>query len=244
MSRRVCLLSGASGALGRSFIGACADRFEFAAVHFRHPVHAASDAQIPFDPLSPEKRLAEDSRALLIQADLTERGAADLVVAQVLERFGRIDLLVNAAAARQWAPLLAPGALDPAEDMFRLNVLAPLRLAVAAARQFWRGRMDENIAERRNVVHLSSSAGAFVYEDLGQGLYSASKAALDQLTYHMASEFWDIGVRINAIAPDTFPGRVATDRVIEAIIALDQSERTGEVVSILRPEDESAPAGA
>ena len=56
-----------------------------------------------------------------------------------------------------------------------------------------------------------------MYPDLGQALYASSKAALNHLTYHLASELWDIGVRVNAVAPDTFPGRVSIDDIRTAV---------------------------
>jgi NAD(P)-dependent dehydrogenase (short-subunit alcohol dehydrogenase family) len=146
---------------------------------------------------------------------------------------GPVDLLINAAGVRAWSALLAPGALDSAETVLAVNLLAPLRLAVGLASAMWRSQPDQNLRANRNIVNLSSSAGLFVYPDAGQALYGSSKSALNQLTYHLASEFWDIGVRVNAVAPDSFPGRVATGRVLEAIVALDQSACTGKIVRIL-----------
>jgi NAD(P)-dependent dehydrogenase (short-subunit alcohol dehydrogenase family) len=73
-----------------------------------------------------------------------------------------------------------------------------------------------------------------MYPDLGQSLYGTSKAALNHLTYHLANEFWDLGVRVNSIAPDTFPGRIPTEEVLEAILVLDTSNQTGQVVRLYR----------
>ena len=86
----------------------------------------------------------------------------------------------------------------------------------------------------RNVVNISSTAGHFVYEDLGQGLYATSKAALDHLTYHLASEFWDLGIRVNAVAPDTFPGRDATGESSTRSWRSTSSADTGQVVEVSR----------
>lgn len=54
----------------------------------------------------------------------------------------------------------------------------------------------------RNVVNLSSTAGLFVYPDLGQSVYAASKAALNHLTYHLASDF--CGFCVGALPPPLF----------------------------------------
>jgi NAD(P)-dependent dehydrogenase (short-subunit alcohol dehydrogenase family) len=72
----------------------------------------------------------------------------------------------------------------------------------------------------------------YVYPDQGQAVYSATKAALNFVTYHLASELWHIGIRVNAIAPNTFPGLVPTDRVVKEIMAFDASEETGRIVTL------------
>src|SRR5262249_26525178 len=98
-------------------------------------------------------------------------------------------------------------------------------LTTLFAEKFWSSRgLDENVARRRNVLNISSIAGVHVYPDLGLGLYSAEKAALNFATYHLASEMRHIGVRVNALAPDTSPGRVPRERVVHEMLAIDDSD--------------------
>lgn len=230
---RVCLLTGASGLLGTAFIEAFAGRYEIAAVHHDHAVDFATQDQRFVDPLKPSGDVALNRRAVhAIRADLSDPAGIGSIVTDALDRFGRIDVLVNAAAVRAWSHVLAHDALERADEAFRVNVLAPLRLCAALAHAFWCSDLDGNLCANRNVVNVSSTAGLFVYPDLGQALYSTSKAALNQLTYHLASDLWDIGVRVNAVAPDTFPGRVPTDDVLDAIAALDASDQTGQIVPV------------
>lgn len=230
---RVCLLTGASGHLGTAFIQAFAGRYEIAAVHHGRAVHFATQDQTFVDPLEPSREVEANLHAVhAIRADLSDPAGVESTVAEALDQFGRVDLLVNAAAVRTWSHVLAYDALETADEIFRVNVLAPLRLCTALAHASWRSDFDANLRANRNVVNVSSTAGLFVYPDLGQALYSTSKAALNQLTHHLASDFWDIGIRVNAVAPDTFPGRVPTDDVLEAILALDASEQTGQVVPV------------
>jgi NAD(P)-dependent dehydrogenase (short-subunit alcohol dehydrogenase family) len=54
------------------------------------------------------------------------------------------------------------------------------------------------------------------------------------------NRFWDIGVRVNAIAPNTFPGIVPTGRVLEAIAAFDAGSQTGEVLRLDAPQTTGA----
>jgi NAD(P)-dependent dehydrogenase (short-subunit alcohol dehydrogenase family) len=231
---RVCLLTGASGSLGTAFIERFAASYRIIAVHHRTPVHFATADQRFVDPLAPSVPVAANAHPVhAIGADLCQAADVDRLVAEVADRFGNVDLIVNAAAIRAWSALLEPNAIDDAEQVLRTNVVAPLRVCLTIARRFWRDDPAANQRANRNVINVSSSAGLFVYPDLGQAAYAASKAALNHLTYHLASELWHIGVRVNAVAPDSFPGRVRTQAVLDAIVALDAGEQTGEVMPLL-----------
>jgi NAD(P)-dependent dehydrogenase (short-subunit alcohol dehydrogenase family) len=225
MEKKVCLLTGASGLFGTLFIQRFAADYQIAGV--RHGRDIPPQARHPAGPSTPQS-----DAVYIIRADLSKPEGCDRVIQTVLDRFGKVDLLVHAAAIRCFSPLLAPGALNPAETLFNLNLVASMRLAIALAAKFWRLHCSENSHCNRNVINISSSAGLYVYPDHGQALYAASKAALNQLTYHLASEFWDIGVRVNAIAPDTFPGRVSASEVIDCVHRIAHSDCTGQVVPI------------
>jgi NAD(P)-dependent dehydrogenase (short-subunit alcohol dehydrogenase family) len=227
---RVCLLTGASGTLGTAFIERYADRYQIVAVHHRRPVFFAAQHQKFINPLGDrDSRCKENAlRVHTVRADIARPEAIDEIVHQTLDRYGRVDMLINAAAVRHFSPLAdAPDA--DAADVFCLNVLAPLRLSVALARAFWRADIAANQEFNRNILNVGSTAGLYVYRGSGQALYAASKAALHQLTYHLASEFWEFGVRVNAVAPNTFPHYVATEEVLDAMVDFDASAETGQV---------------
>lgn len=215
---------------GTAFINRYAHDYHIAAIYHRNFVKYATQEQHFIDPLEPSLPVPENEDAVYaLKADLTDGDGILAVVRFVLDRFGTIDLLINGAAYRGWSHLLSPGSLDVADAIWNLNVLAPLRLSVAIAKEYWSANQEANLKANRNIVNLSSTAGLFVYPDLGQALYASSKAALNHLTYHLASEFWNIGIRVNAVAPDTFPGRIRTDEVLDAVIRFDRSGATGQV---------------
>lgn len=238
--RRVCLLAGAAGTLGTHFCRRFADRYDIAAVYWRTRPSVACHDQVAIDPLQPDSELSENRYPVFaLQADLNTDDGCERAVDLTLARFDRIDLLVNAAVAPFWGPMLGnERLLATAVHQMTTNVLAPLRLAVAAGRRFWQSRDDENRRYNRNVVNLSSVAGLRLYPGSGQSVYAASKAALNQLTGHMAQEFATVGVRVNAVAPNSFPSLVPTERAADAIVALDEGSSTSTIVVVDGEADE------
>jgi len=232
--KRVCLLTGASGTLGTAFCRAHADQYEIAAVYRRRAPTVPTQRQRHVDPLAPDSAV-EQHPVFAIQADLSVDREIDRVVEVVLARFDRVDLLVNAAVHSVWAPMLDSTRLvDSVAPQFQVNFALPLKLSIALARATWRDEDRQNRAANRNVVNVASTAGLKIYRGLNQSIYSASKAALIFLTRHMADEFGTIGVRVNALAPNTFPRIVSTESVVEGIRSLDGGDMTGKVLVLDR----------
>lgn len=231
MEKKVCLITGASGFFGTLFIQRFVADYQIVGVRRNHNITGLPHVRVA--QLHPSAAsVAQADIIHSVGADLSRREECERVVQTVLDSFGRVDLLVHAAGIRCFSPLLAPSALTPAETLFNLNLFASMRLATSVAEKFWRFHGAENWRCNRNIINISSSAGLYIYPDLGQALYAASKAALNQLTYHLASEFWDLGVRVNAIAPDTFPGRVSASRVIDSVYQIAHSDCTGQILPI------------
>jgi NAD(P)-dependent dehydrogenase (short-subunit alcohol dehydrogenase family) len=123
---------------------------------------------------------------------------------------GQIDLLVNNASllGPSPQPALADYPLDVLEDVYRVNVLAPLALIQLAL---------PRLAADGRIVNVTSDAAVEPYE--GWGGYGSSKAALEQLTAILAAEHPDR--RVYAIDPgdmntrmhqEAFPGEDISDR--------------------------------
>ena len=123
---------------------------------------------------------------------------------------GSIDLLVNNASTLGPSPLppLSAYPLDQLDEVYRVNVLAPLALTQLAL---------PRLAEGARIVNVTSDAAVEPYE--GWGGYGSSKAALEQLTAVLAAE--NPGLRIYAVDPgdmntrmhqEAFPGEDISDR--------------------------------
>ncbi|MBP2706465.1 SDR family oxidoreductase [Microbispora sp. RL4-1S] len=126
----------------------------------------------------------------VLPADITADGAPYAVVRAAVDRWGRLDVLVNNAGATAVMPLADTDAVRVAE-LLALNVTAPSLLAHAA--------LPHLRARRGTIINVSSTFG---HRPLpGAAHYAATKAALEQLTRSWALELAADGVRVNAVAP-------------------------------------------
>ena len=230
--KRVCLLTGAGGTLGAAFCRRFANRYHIAAVYRNRPPTVPSQRRWITDPLDGQRALPANTHPVFeMQADLTNDGEIDRIVDVTLGRFDRIDVIVNAAGVALDAPLLDANRFQSAlEQQLLVNTILPMRLAANVSLKFWRDRRANNLRANRNVVNVSSVSGLFVYPTPNRAAYGATKAAMNFLSCHMATEYRRFGVRVNVVAPTTFPGRIPTRRVTGAIAMLDRGAMTGRIM--------------
>jgi NAD(P)-dependent dehydrogenase (short-subunit alcohol dehydrogenase family) len=125
----------------------------------------------------------------LLVADAAEPEDAARTIAKAIDAWGRLDILVNNAAA---GALLSLGEVtaEQINNIFAVNVVGPSLLAAAA--------LPYLTAAKGTIVNVSSTFG----HKPGAGLshYAASKAALEHLTRCWALELAPLAVRVNAVA--------------------------------------------
>ncbi|OBJ60447.1 oxidoreductase [Mycobacterium sp. 1423905.2] len=142
-----------------------------------------------------------DGSAIAIPADLSKAEERERLFAEVVERIGAPDIVVNNAAVTFLRPL------DQFPDrrvrlMMEMHVLAPLhltQLAIPAMRERRRGW----------VLNVTSVGGdlpdgppfAEFDRSAGFGIYGTVKAALNRMTKSLAAELYDDGIAVNAAAP-------------------------------------------
>lgn len=127
-----------------------------------------------------------------VQADMSDPAMPEAVVAACIERFGRIDALVNVAALTTRSTLLKDTP-DHFEKMMRLNVQAPYFLIQAASKLM----IEQNTGG--SIVNVGSTSGYGGQTKLSA--YSISKGALSVMTKNLAFGLMRHGIRVNQVNP-------------------------------------------
>ncbi|HEY7968565.1 MAG TPA: SDR family oxidoreductase, partial [Candidatus Limnocylindrales bacterium] len=132
-----------------------------------------------------------------IPADLRVQEACAAAVAAAVARFGRVDVLVNAAGVYPRRPVLEISAEDW-QHVFQINVLGTYFMMVAAI-------ADMRTRGFGRIVNISSIDGFKAHP--ANAHYAASKAAVISLTRSLALEVAPLGILVNSVAP----GPMATE---------------------------------
>jgi NAD(P)-dependent dehydrogenase (short-subunit alcohol dehydrogenase family) len=182
---RVALITGASRGLGRAL----------ALVYAREGARLAICARgaPALEEVAAEAR-ALGAEVLSVVADVGSERDRERLVSLALDRFGRVDVLVNNASSLGPTPLPRLADLDPAAmpEVLGVNLVAPFQMTRSLL-----GAM--RLQGSGLVINVSSDAAVSGYA--GWGAYSAAKAGLDALTRVWAAELDGTGVRIVSVDP-------------------------------------------
>lgn len=220
MSRRVALVTGAARGIGRAIAT------DLARDH---------DIAITFRTTDPAALLADVPEVLALKADLADENAAAEVVAAVIDRFGRLDVVVNNAGSVAAMPLETAdyGAL---RDMFDTNVTGPMAVLAAAL---------PHLKDGASVINITSVNARL--PPMSAPAYGASKAALETYTKAAAKILGPKGIRVNAVAPGAteIPEAPRPDELNQLFIkdtALGRIGRPEDIARVVRffAEDGSA----
>ena len=217
LSGQVVLVTGAAKRIGAALVRGFHDEGAKVAIHYHR---SAENAETLRDQLN----LIRPNSAIAIGADLVCVEILPRIIDEVIQAFGRLDVLINNASTFYPTPLGTTSAAQW-DDLIGTNLKAPLFLAQAAA------------------PHLRKSHGLILnlIDIHGQRplpehtVYSTAKAALAMLTRSLARELGP-EVRVNGIAPGPilWPENGINEQVKQEIISKTLLKRSGEPEDIVR----------
>ncbi|KAF8368174.1 hypothetical protein PRIPAC_86003 [Pristionchus pacificus] len=180
----VAIVTGASSGIGKGTALLFAERGYGVCLTGRNTEALAAVKQKAID------RGAKEDQLVIIAGDLHDECTARSIVEGTMERFGRIDALVNSAGVLVGDPVLKCP-LAAYDRVMDVNVRSMIQLTQLA--------LPHLIESKGTVVNVSSIAGPCPFP--GLTYYCISKAAVDQFTKCLALEMAPHGVRVNAVCP-------------------------------------------
>jgi 3-oxoacyl-[acyl-carrier protein] reductase len=195
---RVAIVTGASRGLGRAAAARLHERGASVAVNARDAAKANEVAR------------AIGDRAIAVPGDITAAGVPEEIVGRTLDRFGRVDILVNNAAHAR-STRFEKLSVEEWRQALETNMTAPflmIQAALPAMKAQGYGR----------VINISSSAGRMV-STLGGAHYTASKTGLLGLTRAAAKELGRLGVTVNAICPGMIDTELTRENASDELLA-------------------------
>lgn len=157
-------------------------------------------------------------KALVMQADVTDKEAIEEVVKKAIEEFGNIDVLVNNAGITR-DNLLMRMREEEFDKVIEINLKGTYIVTKAVTKYMMKKR-------KGSIINLSSVVG--VAGNAGQCNYSASKAGIIGFTKSIAKELASRNIRSNAVAP----GFIETD--MTAVLADDVKENIHNQIPLKR----------
>ncbi|MEO7996658.1 MAG: 3-oxoacyl-ACP reductase family protein [Gemmatimonadaceae bacterium] len=192
---RVAIVTGAARGLGRAIAARLHERGASVAINVRDEFRAHSVAH----------SLGE--RALAVPGDIVAPDVPASIVQRTLDKFGRIDILVNNAALAR-STRFGELSADEWREALEVNLTAPFLLTKAVlatmkAQQYGR------------IINISSTAGRMV-STLGGAHYTASKTGLLGLTRASAKELGAFGITVNAVCPGMIDTELTHEHATDA----------------------------
>ena len=210
LREQVAIVTGASRGIGRAVAIALATEGAKVAVNYARSSEAAQQVV---------KEITEaGGEAIAIGADVSKAEEVDSLVKQTLEKFGRVDLLVNNAGITRDTLLLRMKPEDW-QAVIDLNLTGVFLCTKAVSKLMLKQRSGR-------IINIASVAGQM--GNPGQANYSAAKAGVIGFTKTAAKELASRGVTVNAVAPGFIATDMTSDLDSEAILKFIPLGRYGQ----------------
>jgi len=179
---KVALITGADSGIGRAV----------AALFAREGADIAISYLCEHDDAQKTRKIVEGEgrRALLLPGDLGDKDFCERIIAETVEKLGRLDILINNAGEQHWAKEIGDISEEQLKRTFQTNIFSMFFLVQAA-----RPHLQEGSAIV-NCTSVTMYQGAKVRLD-----YSATKGAITAFTRSLSENLIQHGIRVNAVAP-------------------------------------------
>ena len=213
MNKKTVLVTGASGGIGSAIAK------KFAKQGYNVVIHYCSNKS------SAEKVLKEigEENGIVLQADLTKREDVERLVFSSLEKYGKIDCLVNNAGVSDFKMVIDETYAN-IKRIIDANLVSAMYLTSIVAR-------DMVSAKSGKIINISSIYS--VYGGSCETTYSATKSAFTSWTSGLARELGTCGINVNAVAPG------AIDTEMNKMTKAEQNEffRNGSIKRMGKPSE-------
>jgi NAD(P)-dependent dehydrogenase (short-subunit alcohol dehydrogenase family) len=226
LRNRIAIITGGTGALGKAVVLAFLE--EGAKVVCTYIV----DEELKHYPSLTEN---QKSNLAFIQADVTKEKSVAVTVQKTLERFGRIDILVNIVGGFTYAKVI--GITEKVWDsMMKINLKSTFLCSKAVLPHMIRQNYGK-------IINISSRPG--LKGSAGVGAYAASKAAVLNFTETIADEVRDYEINVNAILPSTIDTPANRKSMPEADFSKwVKPEKIARIIIFLASDDSKPISGA
>jgi 3-oxoacyl-[acyl-carrier protein] reductase len=201
MTGQTAIVTGASRGIGRCVALALAEAGAEVVVNYARSAEAAEAVVAEI--------LAAGGQAYALKADVAEEDAVEAMVKSVLERSGRIDVLINNAGITRDG-LLMRMKTDDWQAVINLNLTGVFLCTRAVTRTMLKQKSGR-------IINITSVVG--LMGNAGQANYAAAKAGVVGLTRSAAKEMASRGITVNAVAPGFIATDMTKDLDAEAILA-------------------------
>ena len=135
-------------------------------------------------------------RRAFLEGDVSSRTSIEAVIAQVLDLYGAIDIVINGAGVNSATPFIEISE-EELQRIMDVNFVGTVRACQVFGDYFLKAERPGSIINLGSISGLNPLSRVFTY--------SASKAAIHNLSKNLAREWADKGIRVNTLVPGFFP---------------------------------------